>query len=228
MSKKNKGLIFIFVLLLLIAMVTIKKMNVLNTFFTQYRNGVDTQIYELFEPTYSKLNIYIDKTKYVVKINSVGLTNKKEDYMRILEQEINVLFSLYKGQVKKDNLLGQSFYYIPIKRSSVGNNFFIVNDERNNNIVELLDRVLNVYYKYYYFDNVIDKDQGSKEYSSYSKYDYSLNEYDDYGNLKEANMVNCELYIYGDISLKFSTEFIMPTNEQEINIYFITEEIDFK
>lgn len=182
--------------------------------------SVDKQIQELFEPTIKNTTFIIEEDKYILvmdsaELNSSIVNGEKINYFEQLEGDTIIKFSVYKNEVKDENLVGSSWYGPKVKRDSLESEFYIDNSEQNN-ILLLLSRFNDVYYDYIYS---LNRKEECDEKSGYTSYDDGDIEYDKYGKpIKVGYIEYYEEISSKDLDLIFDTVFKMDPDEEKLNI----------
>lgn len=182
--------------------------------------SADNQLWELFEPTIKNTTFTIEEDKYIIvmdnaKLNSSIENGERINYFKELEGDTIVEFSVYKNEVKDENLIGSSWYGPHVKRDSLESEFYIDNSEKSN-ILLLLPRFNDVYFDYIYSLNTKEE---FDEKSGYASYDDGDIEYDKYGKPIKAGYIDYYEEISSkDLDIIFYTVFKMDPNEEKLNV----------
>lgn len=171
---------------------------------------IDKQLYELFEPTLKNTTFIIDGERFLFKIKNAELATLKDGYFKRLECDANIDFSVYKNEIKLENLINSAGFNTEVKRKSTEDNFFIDNTKIGSNMTSLFQEFIKVYYFEY----------KSKEYSSYrGSYNEESIEYDEYGRLIKTGIVHYHgIMYYGNSSMSFDTKFKMKLYGEKLDI----------
>jgi hypothetical protein len=213
---KKKLLIPILILVLLVTIYNVKEKQEKRT---QIEN-IDNQIQALFTPTIKNTTFIIGDDKYILvmdngKFHSSIVNGEEVDYFKALEGDTFIEFSVYKNEVKEENLIGSSWYGPRVRRDSLESDFYIDNSEEKN-ILLLLSRFNDVYYDYIYS---LNEKEESDEKSGYANYDDGDIEYDKYGKPIKVGYIE----YYNEISSKgldlvFDTVFKMDPDGEKLDI----------
>lgn len=216
-----KRLIIIIAIVLITGIVINNKIK--ENRYNEQVKEIDKQLETIFRPVIENTTFLINDEKYILQYNGVSLRNKHE----YLENKMNsavVKFSIYKDIVEDNNFVVKDSYCPEIKRKDINSPFYIYNTDRYNNLIDL---VKEVYYQYF--------DMKAKEHnvlsshsSAHGTFDYEQVEYDDSnGELIKPGIAQCEMeHSAGDLIINFSTEFMMVSNGDEIEIKIVAEQLE--
>ncbi|WP_432662063.1 DUF4652 domain-containing protein [Wukongibacter baidiensis] len=181
---------------------------------------IDNQIQELFKPTIQNTTFTIDNDKYIIIIDSARFNVNEEDYFKRLDGEAAIDFSVYKNEIKDENLIGSSWYSSSIRRDLLESQFFIDNDGMYSNVsnIGLLFSAFNdVYYDYIYS---LNNETDYTESSAHGSFDEENIEFDRSGRPTKKGYVRYyRTKSAKNLDMVFSTGFNMNPEKEKLNIF---------